>query len=105
MGRGRPAVGVPKEFIKEYGRFRLGEYGNISKKQFAKLKGIPISTFYKYENSLKVIDKQEKKELKTLADDFGLLHRKEVQEIIENCKSYAEGQQKIMRVYEAVYLK
>lgn len=44
------------------------------------------------------------KELMTLADDFGLLYRKEVQEIIETCKSYAEGQQKIMRVYEEVYM-
>lgn len=104
MGRGKSKVGVPKEFIKEYNKFRLGEYGNISKKQFAKLKGIPISTFYKYENSLDVIDKQEKKELKTLARDFGLLQRKEVQDIIENCKSYAEGQQKIMRVYTTVYM-
>jgi len=49
--------------------------------------------------------RQEKKELKVLADDFGLLQRKEVQEIIENCKSYAEGQQKIMRVYTAVYMR
>lgn len=105
MGRGRPVTGVPKEFIKEYNKFQSGEYGNISKKQFIKLKGMPTSTFYKYENNLKVINKQEKKELKTLADDFGLLHRKEVQDIIENCKSYAEGQQKIMRVYTAVYLK
>lgn len=104
MGRGRPATGVPKEFIKEYNKFQSGEYGNISKKEFAKLKGIPISTFYRYENSLKAIDSQEKKELKTLADDFGLLHRAEVQEIIETCKSYAEGQQKIMRVYTAVYM-
>lgn len=49
--------------------------------------------------------RQEKKELKVLASDFGLLDRKDVQEIIENCKSYAEGQRKIMRVYSAVYLK
>ena len=53
----------------------------------------------------KIISKQDKKDLKILADDFGLLYRKDVQEIIETCKSYAEGQQKIMRVYEAVYLK
>lgn len=52
----------------------------------------------------KTISKQDRKDLKILADDFGLLYRKEVQEIIETCKSYAEGQQKIMRVYEAVYL-
>lgn len=49
--------------------------------------------------------RQEKKELKVLADDFGLLHREDVQEIIENSKSYAEGQQKIMRVYTAVYMR
>lgn len=35
--------------------------------------------------------KAEKKELKILADDFGLLHRADVQKIIETCKSYAEG--------------
>lgn len=52
----------------------------------------------------KSISKQDRKDLKRLADDFGLLHRKEVQEIISTCKSYAEGQQKIMRVYTTVYL-
>lgn len=45
------------------------------------------------------------KDLMTLADDFGLLHREDVRKTIENCKSYAEGHQKIMRVYEAVYLR
>lgn len=44
------------------------------------------------------------KELMTLADDFGLLHRVDVQGVIETCKNYAEGQQKIMRIYEAVYM-
>lgn len=53
---------------------------------------------------IKTISKQDRKDLKVLADDFGLLHRKEVQEIISTCKSYAEGQQKIMRVYTTVYL-
>lgn len=53
----------------------------------------------------KTISKQDKKDLKILADDFYLLHREDVQEIIETCKSYAEGQQKIMRVYEAVYMQ
>lgn len=52
----------------------------------------------------KTISKQDRKDLKILADDFGLLYRKEVQDIIATCKSYAEGQQKIMRVYEAVYM-
>lgn len=49
--------------------------------------------------------KQEKKELKVLADDFGLLGREDVQEIIETCKSYSEGQRAIMRVYEKVYIQ
>ena len=45
---GRPATGVPKEFIKEYKKLQSGEYGNISVVQFAKLQGIAVSTFYKY---------------------------------------------------------
>lgn len=48
--------------------------------------------------------RQDKKELKILASDFGLLDREDVQRIIANCKSYAEGQRKIMRVYEKVYM-
>ncbi len=55
--------------------------------------------------TIKTINRQDKRDLKTLARDFRLLHREDVQEIIETCKSYSEGQQKIMRVYEAVYLK
>lgn len=109
--KGRPTldreIGIPKDFIKEYKKFQSGQYGNISKKEFARMLGMAISAFYKYENSIreiKVITKQEKKDLRTLADDFRLLHRKDVQEIIENCKSYAEGQQKIMRIYTTVYL-
>lgn len=52
----------------------------------------------------KLMNKWEKKDLETLADDFGLLQRNDVQEIIQNCKTYAEGQRKIMRVYTKVYL-
>lgn len=48
---------------------------------------------------------QDKKELTTLADDFCLLHREDVQEIIETCKNYEEGRQKIMKVYTAVYMR
>lgn len=44
------------------------------------------------------------KELMTLADDFCLLHREDVQKIIETCRNYDEGQQRIMEVYEEVYL-
>ena len=51
----------------------------------------------------KKISSQDKKDLQVLADDFRLLHRKDVQEIIQNCRSYSEGHQKIMRVYMAVY--
>lgn len=45
---GRPASGVPKDFIKEYNKLQSGEYGNISVVQFARLQGIAVSTFYKY---------------------------------------------------------
>lgn len=52
----------------------------------------------------KTISKQDKRDLKILADDFGLLEREDVQEIIETCNSYTEGQRKIMRVYTVVYM-
>ena len=59
----------------------------------------------KYKKStLKKMIKQDRKDLQIVASDFCLLNRKDIQEIIENSKSYAEGQQKIMRVYMAVYL-
>lgn len=45
---GRPATGVPRDFIKEYQKFRAGEYGSISVTQFARLQGIAVSTYYKY---------------------------------------------------------
>lgn len=48
--------------------------------------------------------KEEKRELKVLADDFLLLDREEVQEIIASCNNYREGQQAILRVYERVYM-
>ena len=35
--------------------------------------------------------REEKRELKVLADDFGLLHLEEVKEIIESCGTYSEG--------------
>lgn len=47
----------------------------------------------------------EKKELRVLADDFRLLDRADVQEVIKTCRSYEEGQREIMRIYTAVYLK
>lgn len=50
---GRPATGVPKEFVKEYTKFQSGEYGSISVVQFVKLQGIAVSTFYKYVGIMK----------------------------------------------------
>jgi len=50
---GRPATGVPKDFVKEYNKFQSGEYGRISVVQFARLQGIAVSTFYKYTTILK----------------------------------------------------
>ncbi len=50
---GRPATGVPKEFIKEYNKLQSGEYGSITVVQFAKRQGIAVSTFYKYAGILK----------------------------------------------------
>lgn len=50
---GRPATGVPKEFVKEYNKFQSGQYGSISVVQFAKLQGIAMSIFYKYVGILK----------------------------------------------------
>lgn len=44
------------------------------------------------------------KELMTLADDFCLLHREDVRKIIETCRNYDEGQQKIIQVYTEAYL-
>lgn len=48
--------------------------------------------------------KSIKKELKILADDFGLLYRSDVQNVIENCTCYDEGQKEILRIYDKVYM-
>ena len=48
--------------------------------------------------------KSVKKELKILADDFGLLYRADVQKVIENCTYYDEGQKEILRIYDKVYM-
>ena len=47
---------------------------------------------------------QENKDLKVLADDFGLLHRADVQEIIETCRNYDEGQKELMKIYTIAYM-
>lgn len=47
---GRPKAELPKDFIKEYKKFKDGEYGNMSASGFAKMMGIGRSTLYKYIN-------------------------------------------------------
>lgn len=47
---GRPKVELPKDFIKEYRKFKGGEYGSMSAIAFAKMLGIGRSTLYKYIN-------------------------------------------------------
>ena len=54
--------------------------------------------------AMRSLCREEKRELKVLADDFCLLDRKDVQEIIMSCRNYAEGQREIMRIYDEVYL-
>lgn len=53
---GRPQVNIPKEFIKEYKKFKNGEYGNMSASTFAKMMGIGRSTLYKYINILEEVE-------------------------------------------------
>ena len=45
---GRPKADLPKEFIKEYKKFKDGAYGDMSALAFAKMLGIGRSTLYKY---------------------------------------------------------
>ena len=45
---GRPKVDLPKEFIREYEKFKGGAYGKTSAMQFAKMQGIARATLYKY---------------------------------------------------------
>jgi len=47
---GRPQAELPNEFIKEYKKFKDGEYGKMSALAFAKTLGIGRSTLYKYIN-------------------------------------------------------
>lgn len=45
---GRPKAELPKDFIKEYRKFKDGDYGDMSAIAFAKMLGIGRSTLYKY---------------------------------------------------------
>ena len=48
--QGRPQAELPSNFIKEYKKFKNGDYGNMSASAFAKMIGIGRSTLYKYIN-------------------------------------------------------
>ena len=45
---GRPKADVPTDFIREYNKLINGEYGSMSKVQFAKMLDMGRSTVYKY---------------------------------------------------------
>lgn len=45
---GRPKVELPGNFIKEYEKFKKGDYGKMSAQAFAKMMGVGRSTLYKY---------------------------------------------------------
>lgn len=47
---GRPKAVLTDEFIKEYEKYLRGEYGEMTKVNFAKMLGIGRSTLYKYIN-------------------------------------------------------
>lgn len=47
---GRPKAELSKDFIKQYNKFRNGDYGDMSATGFAKAIGIGRSTLYKYVN-------------------------------------------------------
>jgi len=45
---GRPRATLPPSFLKEYRKFKNGEYGTMTAVAFAKMMGLGRSTFYKY---------------------------------------------------------
>ena len=45
---GRPKVELPPDFIKQYKKFRNGEYGKMTATAFAKMLGMGRATLYKY---------------------------------------------------------
>lgn len=47
---GRPKIELPKDFTKQYDKFKNGDYGDMSATGFAKVIGIGRSTLYKYIN-------------------------------------------------------
>lgn len=58
---GRPPVKISKDFRKEYTKFKNGEYGKMTARNFAKMLGISTVTLYKY---IKIINSVENSNLK-----------------------------------------
>lgn len=54
---GRPQAELPKDFIKEYKKYKDGGFGELSAVGFAKMLGIGRSTLYKY---IKIYEEQGK---------------------------------------------
>lgn len=102
----------PREIIKEAKRLMQssGDDVSICKEEGGKRKKRGSFNRKKAEYRKEIIAVNNRcgivvqKELMTLADDFGLLHREDVKKIIETCRNYDEGQQGIMEVYKEVYL-
>lgn len=51
---GRPKAELPRDFVKEYIKFKEGRYGSMTSSGFAKMLGIGRSTLYKYINIYEV---------------------------------------------------
>ena len=47
---GRPKAELPRDFVKEYIKFKEGQYGSITSSGFAKMLVVGRSTLYKYIN-------------------------------------------------------
>ena len=75
---GRPTSDVPQEFIKEYKKYKNGEYGKMSATNFAKMLGIGRSTMYKYQGIIEkeVIDVELINEYKNIITELEILFKK-----------------------------
>lgn len=56
---GRPQAKLSRDFIKEYEKFKTGEYGKMSASGFAKMLGIGRATLYKYINIYNEVNAKE----------------------------------------------
>lgn len=54
---------------------------------------------------MRTLCRDDKRELRRLATDFGLAYKSEVQKAISTCQNYEDGRRKIMKAYEMAYMK